>query len=187
MAGPATGLMQRTLILLWAALTATLAFAAPRPITPAEEAATRLALEHLQNGPAVLWNATIAASPLRKLGAEQGRKEIELRVGPKAGAEWELVTIGREQAESTAAFHVTFPSGSDDTIVFEMTREGSAWRIAEIRSMSDPVKSVAVAPEKAAPVRKELPLALMAAGIAAVLLGLGTFAIRPRFRIAGNV
>ena len=178
--------MRRIATVLLLICCAAFAVAEPRAVTPAEEEAVRLVFAHLKNGPSALWDAMSATSRIRKLGATEGRKEIELRVGPMAGSEWELVTAGRKDAESSAAFHVTFASGIDDTIVFAMAREGTAWKIEDIRSMSDAVASTAAAPQPVAPPKKELPLALMTAGIAAVLLGIGTFAVRPRFRVAGN-
>lgn len=124
-----------------------IAFAEPRSISAAEEAAVRLVAAHLASGPDALWQATSASSRLRNLGAEEGRKEIELRVGPAEGSEWRLITMAAA-AQSLAGFHVTFASGVDDTLVFEMALENGVWKIADVRSMSDPVASVVAAPAK---------------------------------------
>lgn len=167
------------------------AAADPRPLSEAEEAAVRLAVAHLRSGPAALWDATSATSALRKLGREQGTKEIELRVGPPAGAEWELVTTGRASASSLAAFHVTFESGIDDTIVFTMAREGSGWRIGDVRSMSDVSLNAPAADEAPAkaPVEaaKPAPLLLIGSGVAVLLFAALTVALRGRSRLASNV
>ena len=181
----------RCIPLLALALCAIPATADPRPLSDAEEAAVRLAVSHLRSGPAALWDATSATSSLRKLGRVQGTKEIELRTGPPAGAEWELVTTGRANAASLAAFHVTFESGVDDTIVFDMVREGSAWRIADLRSMSDVSPNASAAEEgpARAPIEtaNERPILLIAFGLALLLTAAMSVALRGRSRLASNV
>jgi tetratricopeptide (TPR) repeat protein len=110
-----------------------------RPLSRVEAEACRLVAAHLLEGPQTFWNATAAGSSLRKLGAAEGTREIEMRVGPRRDSEWELVTVAQELASSTAAFSVTFPSGIDDTMVFTMVEEGGVLRIADLRSLADPV------------------------------------------------
>ena len=166
--------MKKTLLLLILLLSAAMAGAAPRPINEAEEAAVRFVAAHLRTGPHVLWDALSASSPLRKLGAAEARKEIELRAGPSAGSEWELATTG-PKSPNTAAFHVTFASGVDDTIVLDMTREGTVWKIADIRSMSDPgtayVPPVKTAEERPAfALATVLPISLGVVGVVALVL-----------------
>ena len=143
-----------------------------RPPSRAEAEATRLIASHLAAGPAALWQATAASSPFRKLGAEAGEREIAIRVGPRENAEWELVTVAPALADSTAAFHVVFPSGIDDTVAFTMTEEAGAWKIVDIRSLSD-VASAAVSAaatrtkaEKPAAAVRALPVSKMSAGLA---------------------
>jgi tetratricopeptide (TPR) repeat protein len=118
----------------------------PRALSPAEIEAVRLVSSHLSDGPAAFWNATAASSPLRGLGESEGTKEIEIRVGPREHAEWELVTVSSKAAATDAAFRVTFPSGADDTVLLTMVKEGSVLRLADVRSMSDPVRASAVPP-----------------------------------------
>lgn len=146
----------------------------PRALSKAEIEAVRLVSTHLTNGPAALWQATSSSSPLRKLGEAEGTKEIALRVGPQDGAEWELVTVAAKDAETTAAFRVTFPSGADDTILLTLANEAGAMRLADVRSMSDPVRVAAAAPPPAAaapePEASSVPLdGAAAAGLALVL------------------
>jgi Flp pilus assembly protein TadD len=165
------------------------ATAEPRKISEAEEAAVRLVAAHLTSGASALWDATATTSPLRALGAVEGKKEIELRTGPPAGSEWSLVTIAGE-AESLAGFHVTFESGIDDTLIFEMTRENGVWKLADIRSMSDPVAAAT------APVATPQPvvaspgathLALIILGGIAVFCAAASIAVRKRWRLAAAV
>jgi tetratricopeptide (TPR) repeat protein len=161
----------------------------PRKISEAEEAAVRLVAAHLTSGASVLWDATSATSRLRALGAAEGKKEIELRTGPPAGSEWSLVTIAGE-AESLAGFHVTFESGIDDTLIFEMVRENGVWKLADIRSMSDPVAVAGASvtdpqPVVAAPAATRVPLMIL--GAIAVVCAAASFATRKRWRLAGAV
>jgi tetratricopeptide (TPR) repeat protein len=56
-----------------------------------------------------------------------------------------MVSLFPPLPERAAAFNVAFPSGIDDTILFEMVREGSDWKIDRIRSLAEPVKERAAA------------------------------------------
>jgi len=159
--------------------------AQPRPINPTEEAAVRLVVAHLTEGPAALWEATSSSSRLRQLGAVEGKKEIEFRVGLGPGSEWELVTTSPADA-SVAAFHVTFPSGVDDTVVFVMALEKGIWRIMDIRSMSDAVTPIVSAPSQPAlPVSGETRIPSIQPwilGLGALLCAGWAFFIRKRSR-----
>ncbi|HEX7708973.1 MAG TPA: hypothetical protein VF701_21130 [Thermoanaerobaculia bacterium] len=158
----------------------------PRKISDAEEAAVRLVAGHLTSGPSALWSATASSSRLRALGMEEGTREIELRVGPPADSEWSLVTLGSDNG-SLAGFRVTFDSGVDDTLIFEMTPENGILKLADIRSMSDPLKTAVVAPAAVpalpeSQTRRLLPLLLVAA--IALMLALISVALRKHSRFA---
>lgn len=160
----------------------------PRSISAAEEAAVRLVAAHLASGPDALWQATSESSRLRGLGPEEGKKEIELRVGPAEGSEWRLITMAAT-AQSLAGFHVTFASGIDDTLVFDMVLENGAWRIADVRSMSDAVVASKAAPAKPAATpdaskgRTVAAPQMIAGGVAAMLAVLSIVLWR-RWRLA---
>jgi Flp pilus assembly protein TadD len=183
---------RRCLVLLAMTLFWTsIAFGEPRNISAAEEAAVRLVAAHLSSGPDALWQATSASSRLRNLGAAEGRKEIELRVGPADGSEWRLITMAAT-AQSLAGFHVTFASGVDDTIVFEMIQENGAWKIADLRSMSDPVAAVKAAPVKTEPLpapsdRIKVSTPLMIAGAMTVIFGVLSLLLKRRRRLVASL
>jgi len=156
----------------------------PRALSKAEIEAVRLVSSHLTDGPVALWNATASTSPLRRLGQVEGSKEIELRVGPSDHAEWELVTVSAKDAETAAAFRVTFPSGADDTILLTLVSEAGALKLADVRSMSDPVRVAAPAPPPPAASdvaeRAAVPRDGAAAAALALLLFVAAFVMRRR-------
>src|SRR5438309_11700351 len=79
------------------ALCAALAFPAwatdnVRPISDAERAAVAAAADYLSRGPEAIYARLTDRSPLRQLPKAQAL-EIEVRLGPPAGASWELQTV----------------------------------------------------------------------------------------------
>jgi hypothetical protein len=111
----------------------------PRTLSEAERAAVATMTHYLAGGPAAVWNDLAAQSPLRALGQSVAFREIEVRLGPPGDAVWQLDTVLPAVAERSAAFSVSFPSGIDDAVLFEMVREGNAWRLQNLRTLAEPV------------------------------------------------
>jgi hypothetical protein len=118
-----------------------------RPISDAEHAAVQVAAQYLSRGPEAVAEQLAPDSPLAKLPREQQFEEIETRLGPPAGAQWELQTVVPALKDKLAAFTVTYPSGWDDQVIFEMTPVAGAWKIREMRFLA---QSSAHAPATAA-------------------------------------
>src|SRR5206468_12055158 len=68
--------------------------------------------------------------------AEQ-RAEIETRLGPPAGATWELQAVMPASANSEAVFGIEFPSGVDDAAQFELKQENGAYKINDIHVLAE--------------------------------------------------
>ena len=77
----------KTVIAVVAMLMCGTALAEVRPISEAERAAVQYAAEYFASGPQAIVTRLTASSPLRSAA------EIEARLGPPAGAQWELVTV----------------------------------------------------------------------------------------------
>src|SRR3954447_15672212 len=91
-----------------------------RPISDAERAAVAAAADYLSRGPEAIYERLAPKSPLRALSKTAALDEIEVRLGPRAAATWELQTVVPALKDEAAAFSVSFPSGADETVVFEM-------------------------------------------------------------------
>ncbi len=85
----------------------------PRPIADAEREAVAVAAAYLTSGPSAVPLAPDA--PLAALPREQALQEIAVRLGPREGATWTLRT-----AADGVAFHVRWPSGFEDGLLFQM-------------------------------------------------------------------
>jgi tetratricopeptide (TPR) repeat protein len=105
---------------------------AVRPISDAEHAGVRIAADYLSRGPAAIRENLSPDSPLRTLPNLD--KEIEVRAGPREGAQWQLQTVVPALKDKMAAFSVSYPSGFDDALIFEM-RNG---KIYDIRFLAQP-------------------------------------------------
>ncbi len=130
----------------------------PRPISATERAAVELVARYLAEG-GEAWSDRLApSSPWSRLAPDEAVREIEVRAGPPAGATWTLVTPAPGTPKSVALFYVVFPSGADDTVLLRLERDdqapdgqtsdgtdealgGRGWRIAELRSLSEPAPS----------------------------------------------
>jgi hypothetical protein len=123
--------LKRFLLLLVLAVTVRLVNAQPRPLGDAERAAAAIVASFLANGPSAIYDALADDAPLRALPREEAIREIEARTGPRAGAKWALHTTN---VANDAAFHLTFPSGADDGLVFRMTADG---KIRELRTFGE--------------------------------------------------
>ena len=117
-----------------------------RPISDAERAAVEIAAAYLAGGPAAI--ADRIASSARLNG-----EEIETRLGPHAGASWELQTVVPALKDKAAVFTISYPSGIDETVTFELVNENGAYRVADIRILAQrtdtkPVFAAVVAAKK---------------------------------------
>ncbi|PYQ31909.1 MAG: hypothetical protein DMF56_02080 [Acidobacteria bacterium] len=132
---------------------------AVRPISDAEHAGVRIAADYLSRGPAAIHENLSKDSPLRMLPNLD--EEIEVRVGPREGAQWQLQTVVPALKDKMAAFSVSYPSGFDDALIFEM-RDG---KIYDIRFLAQPSEKkplwTAAATPPLSPVDNQKPLALV--------------------------
>ena len=171
--------------LLAAAVCAALALSARaadevRAISEGERAAVAAAADYLSRGPETIYARLADKSPLRHLPKQQALDEIEVRLGPPAGATWELQTVVPALKDELTSFAVSFPSGADETVLFQMSGD----RIDDVRILAEPSNVAPLFPAEtaAAPVEEtsKLPLGL---GLFGATLSLAA-AFVPRFRHA---
>jgi hypothetical protein len=110
-----------------------------REISDAEREAVQIVASYLASGSDGVVSSLSASSPLRALPAAVRAKEIEARLGPAKGARWKLITVVDVLKDKTAAFDVSFASGVDDTIFFDLVKEGQHFRLNDIRILAMPV------------------------------------------------
>lgn len=84
-------------------------FAEARAISEAEEAAVAIAAGYLSRGPTAVIDELAPQSPLRRYPAHTLPAEIEVRLGPRDGARWQLQTVVPALADRTAAFPSPIP------------------------------------------------------------------------------
>lgn len=173
-----------TLALLIAACNA---FAAPPPITEAERAACEIVAEHLARGPAAIAEKLDEKSPLRVLRGAAVLSEIEARVGPREGAAWTLTTTAPAYAAQAAVFHVVFPSGLDEIVVFDMTSRDEKWFVDRVRTLAELGTKPIVAQSRATPIENEgsvpsnapaIPMIVWIAALLAPALAIGGAVMR---------
>lgn len=128
-----------------------------RPISDAEHAAVQVAAQYLSRGPEAVVEQLAPDSPLAKLPRPQQLEEIETRLGPPDAAQWELQTVVPALKDKLAAFTVTYPSGWDDHVIFEMTNVGGAWKVREMRFLAQSTGRAAVAKQSTANTPAEKP------------------------------
>ncbi|HUP60631.1 MAG TPA: hypothetical protein VNA69_09460 [Thermoanaerobaculia bacterium] len=121
-----------------------------RPISDAEHAAVEIAAGYLSRGPAAVAERIASTSPLR--GATDLHAEIEVRLGPRKGARWELQTVVPALKDRLAVFSVVYPSGFDDAVIFEMTKDG---RLSDIRFLAQSTAGFQPAVSRAASPRRQ--------------------------------
>src|SRR5260221_4928225 len=118
-----------------------------RPLSEGERAAVQTSAAYLSRGAEAVYEQLAPSSPLLKLRKEDALAEIETRLGPPAGATFELQTVVPALKDDTAAFTISYPSGIDETAVFEMTPDN---RIANLRILAEPsLNAPPFPPEKA--------------------------------------
>ncbi len=150
------------------------AAAEPRAISGAEREAVAIAAAFLTEGPRALWTRLPPAAPLRALPESEALAELDARTGPRAGARWTLRTV--QGPSGNVAFHVTFPSGYSDGLLFRMRRAGSGWQLHEVLTLAEPLER----PRIAAPPPKRS--ASTAPLIAAMLLGATALFVRGKLK-----
>jgi tetratricopeptide (TPR) repeat protein len=165
-------------------LTATVvAQAAVRPVSDTERVAVQTAAAYLSRGPEAVYEQLAPSSPLAKLRKEDALAEIETRLGPPAGATWELQTVVPALKDDTVAFNVSFPSGLDDVAIFEMTKEN---RVANLRTLAEPSPVALPFPKEIAIAAATAPVetaegghfAILLAGILAVVVAVTSAFVR---------
>src|SRR5437588_1299348 len=149
-----------------------------RPISDAERAAVAAAADYLSRGPDAIYARLTDRSPLRQLPKAQALDEIEVRLGPPAGAGWELQTVVPALKDEMTSFAVSFPSGADETVMFQMAGE----KIGNVRILAEPSDIAPLFPAEpsAAPAEERSPLPL-GLGLLGVALSLAA-AFVPRLR-----
>src|SRR6059058_2250527 len=137
-----------------------------RPVSGAERAAVAAAADYLSRGPEAIYARLADTSPLRQLPKGAALEEIETRLGPPAGATWELQTVVPALKDEMASFAVSFPSGADETVLFHMAGD----KIDSLRILAEPSDLAPLFPVEAsaAPVaeKSKIPLGLGLIGIA---------------------
>lgn len=147
-----------------------------RPISDAEQAAVRIAADYLSRGPAAVAEQLATSSPLRGLPPNELAEEIEVRLGPREGARWELQTVVPALKDRMAAFAVEYPTGFDDALTFQLVNEAGAYKVIDIRFLAQPserkplfarIAPVAPVTEIRNGKRLAIALALLAAALSA--------------------
>lgn len=155
-----------------------------RPISDAERAAVQFAAEYLAGGPPVLAARLASSSPLRALAGPLQEAEIETRLGPPAGAKWQLITVVEALEDKTAAFEVSYASGLDDTIFFDLVQEGGEYRVQDVRMLAMPVPGTPLFPpeskaEGQGPSGHRFDTVAGIAGLGAAILAILTVFVMP--------
>jgi tetratricopeptide (TPR) repeat protein len=172
-----------------------LAIAAPalaadevRPISDAERAAVAAAADYLSRGPEAVYEQLASMSPLRQLPKGDALSEIEVRLGPPAGASWELQTVVPALKDEAAAFAISYPSGADEAVMFELASENGAYKIKNLRILAEPSDVAPLFPaETSAPVKNETSRLPLGAGLLGALMAIGAAFAFPAHRAAARV
>lgn len=117
-------------------LSATSASADMRRVSEAERQAAQIAAAYLSRGAGAVAENLASTSPLRKFSPQGALEEIEVRLGPPAGATWELQTVVPALKDRMAVFAISYPTGIDDAAVFDMVAEGGSYKIRDIRMLA---------------------------------------------------
>lgn len=186
--GKARGVAAAVLVLCFAVAAA----GDVRPISEAERAAVQIAAEYLAAGPPAVVARLSSTSPLRSMAGALQEAEIETRLGPPAGAKWQLITVVDALKDKTAAFEVSYASGIDDTIFFDLVQEGGQYRVKDVRMMAMPVpgEPIFAAPPKVevtGPSGHRFDTIAGIAGLGAAVLAFITVFVMPFQRVLARV
>ena len=121
------------LCLLALPLQASAAVSAVSAVSAGERAAVEAATAYLASGPQAIVARLSADSPIRHLPAATALEEIETRLGPPDGAKWELETVTPALQNKRAVFDISYPSGVDETVTFDLANENGTFTIRDIR------------------------------------------------------
>jgi tetratricopeptide (TPR) repeat protein len=110
-------------------------------ITAAEKAACEIVADFLARGPIAIYENLATGSPFRSSDRVADLGEIAVRVGPHEQAAWELRTTTESFSEHGAVFHVVFPSGVEEVVIFEMVPGQNGWKVSSIRTLVEPLAS----------------------------------------------
>ncbi|MHB0968699.1 MAG: hypothetical protein ACYC7A_10085 [Thermoanaerobaculia bacterium] len=154
----------------------------PRQVSQAERAAVEFLVRYLEGDRDAVWNAIEPGSPLHALGRDAAMREIEARLGPPLGAEWDLRTVVPSLADRVAVFGVSYPSGLDDTVSIELSPSRAIRRVtvfAEPSPFADPAMlHDSVLEEKKSEAVSDSSRAIFILGLVGLLIGLSAPLIR---------
>src|SRR6266550_1251757 len=131
-------LSMRSVVAAVLCFVATNVLAAPRPISSAERMAVEMAADYLNRGPAAIAERLDDKSPLRKFVDQELLEEIETRLGPPAGARWDLQTVVSALENNTAVFGISYPSGVDETVTFTLVASGDTFKVSDVQILAFP-------------------------------------------------
>lgn len=140
------------------------ASAQPRAINDAEREAVVMVASFLDRGPEALYERLAPDAPFRALPREQALQELAARTGPQSGARWSLQTASRD-----VAFHVTYPSGYDDGLLFRMKRSGNRWMLYDVLTLAESRGSAAAPPAPRTDWSKPLLIAALLLAVLAIV------------------
>lgn len=156
----------------------------PRPLSEAERQAVVLAARYLAEGPAAWWDQLSTHSHLRAVGRDSALREIQVRVGPTAGARWELRTPGANVAPGTAIFSIGYPSGLDEVLVLSLVDERGALRLHDLKTLAEDARPGARTLPPAPSHTESRTVVLIALGFAVSGLAFGLAALLRANRVA---
>jgi hypothetical protein len=133
------GRAARALVLILVCLSPVAAFGDARALSNAEREAVQIVSAYLAGGPEAIVQNLSTSSRLRALAEPERSNEIAARLGPPKDTTWKLITVVDALKDKVAAFNVTYASGVDDTIIFELVPEGGKYRISDVRILALPV------------------------------------------------
>lgn len=113
-------------------LTAPVLSARVRELSDAEREAVQIAARYLSYGPSAVLDRLAPGSPLRTMPREMASVEVEARLGPYAGARWELETVVDALKDRQAVFAISYPSGVDEEAIFDLVRDGDQYKVQDI-------------------------------------------------------